>query len=196
MSFPEIMIVAISLAMDHLVGLGHERIGFVGQFADEPLADSLERSAAFRELMEAKGLPLDPAWTYDYDHAPELDLPGFLEGLSSAPPSALIAFNDIAAVHLCRGLDTMGLAVPADVSVVGVDDSFFCDLVSPPLTSVRQPAPEIGAAAAVDLIRRVQTLERGGLSSDAASPPTPEGAEPHVFAPELVVRGSTGPPRG
>jgi LacI family transcriptional regulator, repressor for deo operon, udp, cdd, tsx, nupC, and nupG len=85
------------------------------------------------------------------------------------------------ALGAIRAARRAGLSVPADVSVVGYDDSAFMNCTDPPLTTVRQPIEAMGQAAVALLIAQI-----GGQT------PT---SEELLFEPELVVRGSTGPMR-
>ena len=86
------------------------------------------------------------------------------------------------ALGVCRAIRDAGLEVANDVSVVGFDDIVLADLYSPPLTTVRQPMKDLAAAAFTHLRTR---LEESGLQQGQSL----------LFRPELVVRGSTAPPR-
>jgi DNA-binding LacI/PurR family transcriptional regulator len=159
--------VGIDLAVEHLVGLGHARIGYV----DQPTMEATSRRArlaAFERALERRGLPV--RWLFS-DAGP---LP---EG-----PTALVAANDHIAVRLMERLEAAGTAVPADVSLVGFDGIPVGALARIALTTVAQPADEL-AREAVDLLRN--RIDRG----HAAAP------EQRRLAPRLLVRGSTAPPR-
>ena len=96
------------------------------------------------------------------------------------PPTAVLAFNDLVAIGVLRELQAHGLQVPEDVSVVGFDDIFGADLVSPGLTSVAAPLRWLGDTAVKNLLAVIH-----GAQSRRGEP---------VRAPtKLVVRGSTGP---
>ena len=178
---------AVELAIDHLAGLGHRRIGYVGQFRDAPMSDSLERTQAFYDILAERNIPLRDRWVFDYDHEPEMELDGFLKKTARNPPTAILAFNDIAAVQTCKGLAALGLQVPEEISVIGIDDNFFCELVTPSLTSIRQPIRAMGRAATLDLIRRLSALETDGEAKDV-------DLEHRIFEPALVIRESTAAP--
>jgi LacI family transcriptional regulator, repressor for deo operon, udp, cdd, tsx, nupC, and nupG len=87
----------------------------------------------------------------------------------------------VLALGAIRAVRRLGLSVPADVSVVGYDDSAFMNCIEPPLTTVRQPIEAMGQAAVALLVNQVA----------GNTVPTDE----MLFEPELVVRGSTGPAR-
>jgi LacI family transcriptional regulator len=97
-------------------------------------------------------------------------------------PTAVICYNDLVALGLCRALIELGIRVPDDVSVVGYDDLGLLEYISPPLTSVHVPKREVGRIAA-EIVHR--ELTEG-----------PSGSPQKVYLrAELVVRGSTAPPR-
>ena len=91
-------------------------------------------------------------------------------------PTALVAMSDIIAIGVIAGLHDGGLRVPRDVSIVGIDDLYLDALISPTITSIRQPIPEIAEAMIGRLVSRIET-------------PTLAPAE-QVFRPALVVRNS------
>lgn len=99
--------------------------------------------------------------------------------LGEHPPTAVLAFNDLVAIGVLRELQAHGVQVPQDVSVVGFDDIFSADLVSPGLTTVAAPLHWLGGTAVKNLLAVIH-----GARSRRAEP---------VRAPtKLVVRGSTG----
>nr|WP_283251430.1 LacI family DNA-binding transcriptional regulator [Actinomyces sp. 186855] len=165
-------------AVEHLLSLGHRRIGFVnGPLTVRQSVD--RRDGVIRALTEAG---LDPADCLLEVEA-VADGAGYTAAAGAAgawvllgdarPPSALFCANDQIAIGAMRVLRERGLSIPGDVAIVGYDDvSVAAELITP-LTSVRQPLAEIGRAAA-DLL-----LADGGSVAHV------------VFPPELVVREST-----
>ena len=89
--------------------------------------------------------------------------------------------SDPLALGAVRAARRLGLHVPGDVSVVGYDDSAFMRYTDPPLTTVRQPIEAMGRAAVDRLVSQLEGRR--------------DGPRELLFAPELVVRGSTGPAR-
>jgi DNA-binding LacI/PurR family transcriptional regulator len=168
----------LRLAVDHLVGLGHDHIALLD---GGRAAGAAERRRGYRSGLRRAG------------RLPELILPGGLtelEGASAAKefldlaaprPTAVAAFNDRCALGFVDVVRQAGLRVPHDVSVVGFDDISQAAYPHVSLTTVRQDAEQLGAAA----IRTVDARLSGG----AAGPAT-------VIDPELVVRTSTAPPHG
>jgi DNA-binding LacI/PurR family transcriptional regulator len=96
--------------------------------------------------------------------------------------TGIICASDVLALGTIRAVRRLGLSVPADVSVIGFDDSAFMTCTDPPLTTVRQPIETMGQAA-VDLL--VTQIDGAGVTTDEL-----------LFEPELVVRDSTAPVPG
>ncbi|NJP47259.1 LacI family DNA-binding transcriptional regulator [Actinacidiphila epipremni] len=162
----------------HLVELGHRRIGVIGGPGDW-LASQSRLAGHTSALADAGVLPspellrsIEPTADWGYDAACELlDLPD--------RPTALVAFNDKAAVGALRAAYERRLRVPEDLSITGFDDIDLSRSTVPRLTTVRQPLEEMGRMA-VSLLMRL--LDRHTV--DAL----------HVeLATQLVLRGSTGP---
>lgn len=164
--------VAIRLAVDHLVNMGHERIG---------LATGPDRYVPSRRKIEA----FTRAVT-DYGLTPQVETTIFtVEGgqmaanhLLAQGCTALVCASDMMALGAIRTARSSGLCVPRDVSVVGFDDAPLMSFTDPPLTSVRQPVDAIARAATAALM-----AELGGVRAVRAE---------MLFTPELVVRGTTG----
>jgi len=94
------------------------------------------------------------------------------------PPTAIVAINDMCALGVCAGIRDAGLRVADDVSVIGFDDIVLADLAAPALTTIRQPLPEMAAAAFAHL--------RAGIESGEPIP-----GQSLLMRPELIVRAST-----
>jgi LacI family transcriptional regulator len=160
----------IALAVEHLVALGHERIGYVSQRAMEATTKRA-RAEAFERALERRGL--EPRGEVDEEDVGEL-----LRG--SRRPTALVAATDHVAVRLIERLDAAGVRVPDDVSIVGFDGIAIGALSRIGLTTVAQPGDEL-ARQAVSLL-----LNRIARGHDAAP-------EQHRLTPQLVIRASTAP---
>ncbi|MGC9381895.1 LacI family DNA-binding transcriptional regulator [Streptomyces sp. MH13] len=168
--------VAIEQAWRHLASLGHERIGLVIGPADHiPSRRKLEAASAAAKSL---GLTLPDEFVQRSIFS--------LEGGQAATArllkhgvTGIVCGSDPLALGAIRAARRSGLSVPADVSVVGFDDSAFMTSTAPPLTTVRQPIEAMGRAAVDLLCAQIQ------------------GPQPHsgelLFEPELVVRGSTAP---
>ncbi len=169
--------VAVEQAWRHLASLGHERIGLLLGPADH--VPSRRKLQAARAAAEALGTPLPDERVVRSIFS--------LEGGQAAANQLLeqgvtgiVCASDPLALGAIRAARRRGLAVPADVSVVGFDDSAFMNCTEPPLSTVRQPIEAMGRAAVELLCAQIQ-----GVHSHPGE---------LLFEPELVVRGSTAPP--
>ena len=159
---------------EHLIELGHERIGFVR--GPRGYRSAAERARGFRDGLKKAGLSLDPKYVAEgaYTYESGLECGGALLDRSN-PPSAIFASNDQMAQGVLRVANELGLTVPDDVALAGFDDGAVAMRAWPPLTTIRQPVAQIGELAARKLIQT-------GAERDSI----PEDIEP-----ELVVRAST-----
>jgi len=167
-------------ATEHLLSLGHRRIGFLGGRPD--LESSRLREEGYRAALAAAGIDVDPAlvrvadYRRDSAHAPARELLTLPQR-----PTAIFAANDLSAIGTMDVAHDLGIAMPDELSVIGFDNVPESALTSPPLTTVAQPIQEMGGAALRLLVGIL------GGTSDPGS---------HLRLPtELVVRASTAPPR-
>lgn len=171
---------AAGAVMEHLYGLGHERIAVIGGPTDNPLhqqrMEGVQRVAKAQKRL--RGLSIAPGdFSLVSGHAATLAL------LDGAPaPTAIFCFSDQMALGSMAACRELGVRVPHDLSIVGFDDLASSRYLTPPLTTVRQPMREIGARAVqllLALIDRVdvplqQTLEfdlmlRGSTAAPASA---------------------------
>jgi len=160
----------------HLVELGHRHVGFAG--GPRSSWSNAERLRGLREGSAALGVRLTELGHF----APTFDGGRIaVEGALLSGATAVLAYNDLVAVGLCRALAERGVTVPDELSVVGIDDITLAGMVQPALTTLALPTETAGRAA-VDLI--LQLL---------ADPGT--GRAPQVDVPaRLLVRDSTASP--
>jgi DNA-binding LacI/PurR family transcriptional regulator/predicted NBD/HSP70 family sugar kinase len=167
-------------AIDHLISLGHERIGFItGTPGTGP---ARERLAGYRDSLLAAGIP------YDRDLVVEGN---FLESRGRAaaagllsldvPPTAIFTSSDTAAFGALGAAREAGLSVPRDLSIVGFDDVPDAARVTPGLTTVRQDLLGMGSLAVKLLDRLINDTDSASLRVEVAT--------------ELILRESTAPPR-
>jgi LacI family transcriptional regulator len=171
----------IEMAVRHLVELGHQRIAYISPPHEQYL--TRQRWEGFYRGMSAADLPIDPELVYEGDFSEKsgqfgahffLDLP--------RPPTAIICNNDRMAFGAMRALQTRGLGIGKDVSVVGFDDIPLARYSHPSLTTLSQPTTEIGKALFNLLIALINRDPIDGLGG-------------RLVKPELHIRQSTGPPR-
>lgn len=165
-------------ATNHLIGLGHSRIAYIG--GREELDSSRLRENGFRDAMKAAGIEVPDDYVRESRYDPDV-AEGIALDMLSLPqrPTAIFAANDVTAIRVLSAATMLGLHVPRDLSVVGFDDVPQASLVSPALTTVRQPLGAMGQAAMEMLLDLFSGKDR----------------EMHVRMPtELIVRESTAPP--
>jgi LacI family transcriptional regulator len=161
-------------ATEHLISLGHRRIGHLRGRTD--LESAQQREEGYRQALEAAGIRADPALIIDGGYRAASATAGAHALLTLPdPPTAVFAANDLTAIEMIRVAAERGLTTPRDLSVVGFDDVPQAASSVPQLTTVRQPLIEMGESAVRVLLSML------------------EGGEPeHVRMPaELVVRSST-----
>jgi LacI family transcriptional regulator len=168
------------LATEHLLELGHTRIGVVtgapGWYANE------ERLMGFRAAMAAAGILADSAIIAESDWSiPRGEAAAERVLAHDDPPTAIFAFNDNGAIGALNAARRRGLRVPEDISIVGFDDTFQAMIVSPHLTTVRQPLAELGRMGVSLVMRLIEGLRLDALRIELST--------------TLVVRDSTGPAR-
>jgi DNA-binding LacI/PurR family transcriptional regulator len=170
------------IAAEHLLKLGHERIGIV--VGSEPTGNHIWRVRGFADTLERAGVPLPTEHTrYGHDtidagrnaaHALLAAVPGL---------TAIFASNDLPAIGVLQAAADLGLRVPTDLSVIGITDIQLSHQVRPALTTVAVPTAE-AADLAVQIMMNI--IRDGGAA---------EGAPPAMrvtSAPQLIVRASTG----
>jgi LacI family transcriptional regulator len=173
-------------AIDALCQLGHKRFAFVSALA-EGQADG-QRPRLFQEMLAARGIPAGNIDILRTGHTVESACETFATFLKKRPdkrPTALFAMNDLAAIGAMRAAIEDGLSIPADLSIVGVDDVPLCSYLPITLTSIRQRYRKITRTAADLLISRIE-------STDAASLATRQ----EIFATVYTPRESVGPAKG
>jgi LacI family transcriptional regulator len=169
------------LAVEHVAALGHRRIAHLG--GPQALSTGHQRRIGFAEAMAGAGLEVDDRAVRFASAFTEAEGARVCGELLDAAPSitAIVAANDLLALGCYDVLAERGLRCPEDVSVVGFNDMPFADRFDPPLTTVRIPHREIGAAAADLLLERL---------SDGGHPP-----RQLLLATSFAARRSTAPPR-
>ncbi len=167
-----------TMAVEHLLSLGHRDIVHVGGPKD--VSSTVNRLEAFEKTLRDAGLTGGRGFANR--HTEDEGYRVTSELLEEAPETtAVVAANDRLALGAIDAIRARGTTCPEDVSVVGFNDMPYSDRFSPPLTTVRISQYELGAMAARILLATIADQERP--------------AETQLVAPELMVRGSTAPPR-
>ncbi len=168
------------LATQHLVELGHRRIGCIAGPSDLTL--SAERVTGYRSALQQAGLAVDETLIVRGNFQYESGYQVTQQFLARPdPPTAIFACNDLMAIGAINAAVKQGWPAPARLSVVGFDDIRLASYTNPLLTTVAQPKYEMGSMATTMLLERIQRPEM---------PPVQKLLDTH-----LVVRESTAPPQ-
>ena len=167
-------------AVEHLLARGHRRIaaitGPAGWIATEERLRGYRGALAAAGVMPDRRLEVESDWTTAGGREAGLRL---LD--RDDPPSAIFAFNDMLAIGAMQAARDRGLSIPNELSVVGFDDTFEASIVTPALTTVRQPLAEMGRMAVAQLLRVLHNQRIEALHVELET--------------KLVVRESTAPVR-
>lgn len=171
------------LATEHLLGLGHRRIAFIGEDPSNELGFSAtaKREHAYRRVLAAAGIEVEPGWVAHCPHDRH-EAARVAAAMLERPdrPTAVFASSDVQALGVLAAAVAAGLGVPGDLSVVGYDDIEVAAYAG--LTTVRQPLFETGRLGAALLL---EALEHGGGAVEPID---------HVLPVELVARTSAAAP--
>ena len=171
---------AVRGATDYLLAQGHRRIGLVA--GPQGFRSAQERREGLEQALSAAGLTLPRSLVADGAYTFDSGIDAGARLLDQWPrPTAIFCCNDAMAAGVLHAARERGLDVPADLSIIGFDDTPIAAQIWPPLTTVRWPSVSMARAAALKLT---------GAASDDVT------AEPSFLASSLVRRGSVAPPRG
>jgi DNA-binding LacI/PurR family transcriptional regulator len=179
-------------AARHLTELGHRRFAVLSlaladttvgaiswDVAEKALySGTRDRLRGYAEVLTAAGIPLDGVPLYETDNDWKTTAVGLERFFASdTPPTAILAMSDRIALHALEWLNAQGVSVPSEVSVIGFDGVPEGETSKPPLTTIAQPMAEMGRRAVQTILTFDGTVRRDMLDV------------------ELIVRGSTAPPR-
>jgi len=173
-------VAAAKEATNYLISQGHARIAMVcGQKSSLLTKD---RELGYRAAMKQSKLPIEDGWVVEG----ELTIAGARKATRnlmnhSHRPTAIFCANDEMAIGCLHEVKSLGLTVPGEISIIGFDDIRYAEVTDPPLTTIRQPAEEIGERVMYRLCRRI---EAGNGASSA----------PEIVPHKLVVRESVAKP--
>ena len=171
------------LAVRHLIGRGHRRIGFLN--GSPQYSNSSDRLSGYRAALAEKGIEADASLLYSGNYS-------WTSGNAAAEPiyadlaagrlDALFVANDRMAIGLMKGLRDRGCTLPVDLPIVAYDDSDAARLSEPSLTTVHVPFFEMGRLAAERLLEQLAAADQLGVGAPIAG----------EVEPRLVVRQSCG----
>jgi len=166
-------------AVEHLISLGHKRIGFIGGPA--AVQSSNDRMQTYREVLQEHGLTPQEEWIRYADFTQRAGREAGRRMLSlTVRPTAIFAANDVTALGVLEAAEDLGISVPDDLSIVGYDDISYASLPRIQLTTVAPPAFEMGKIATDWLISTIVGRHQRLLH--------------RVLKPHLVVRCTTAKP--
>ena len=169
----------IEQAVDHLIELGHTELACVA----EPIhyTKSFNRVQGYKNALKKHGLPFDEQYLVVSRFRQRSGREAALHLLDlPKPPTAIVAVNDLLAIGSIHAIQERGMVVGRDVSVTGFDDIVLAEMANPTLTTLHQPAYEMGTLVARNLIRQLRKK--------------PIDTPQVVLKPTLVIRKSTGTP--
>jgi DNA-binding LacI/PurR family transcriptional regulator len=174
------------LATDHLLSMGHERVFMLRGPSTSVAAQG--RLAGYKDALLSRGVRFDERMVVPAGATLREGRGAALQTLSGrdgggSRPTAVVCYNDLVAAGVYRAAAELGIRIPDDLSVVGIDDIELASVFGPPLTTIAQPCFEMGKTMAEFLLAAIAEPE--------ASP-----ALSKSFVPFLIERGSVGRPRG
>ncbi len=172
------------VAVEHLLALGHRKILLIKNSqqsaSDPPMLSHLERQLGFEDAVHRFGpQEVDVHIMDEPGSSAAAGLRAIEKAIATYRFTAVVAINDLVALGVFRGLQAAGLRIPDDVSVVGFDNTYLCDFLHPPLTTVATPRAEL-ASSVIDML--------------LASIEHEEHTHERVLEARLVVRASTAAP--
>ena len=138
-------------AMNHLMSLGHTRIGYIGETRDE------DRYTGYCTALNTGGIPLKKEYVADVPLSSEGGYRGARQLIDrGVDVSALFCSNDVTAIGAMRAIQETGCRIPEDVSIISIDDIDTAQYLSPMLTTIHMPVEEMGQMTAKILIDRIE----------------------------------------
>jgi len=170
-------------AVQHLVGLGHRRIGFIS--GPLTLHSAALRQHAFIECLRGSAVAVNPEWLIEGNHTLDGGRDAMKKILAqTSVPTAIMCSNDLTAIGVQHALFEAKLKVPEDFSVIGFDDVRLAAYTIPPLTTVRMSCHELAECAVKTLLHRIQPADRKADEQPKS-----------VIQTRLIVRQTTAAPK-
>lgn len=164
--------------MAYLRDLGHKNIGFIG--GSSGIVTSRARSVAFFDAIVKQGLSSRESWIVEGNYRIDGGSTAFEQILACKErPTALVTANDLTAIGVMRMAHSIGLRIPQDLSIAGIDDIEISDIVNPPLTTLRISRHEYARML-------MEALDNAG--EDLTQP-----GHQYAVPTSLIIRKSTGP---
>lgn len=204
-------VLASAMLTEHLLRLGHVRIGFLAGSAGH--YTTAGRTRGYVDTLASAGIEADPALVLDARYSAEGGYEQTMRMLTSRTrPTALLASNNVMALGALQAIRDLGHDCPGDVSLVGIDEVPWMDMISPRITRVVQPIEPMAETAVELLLAQLAALERvadkgspsppaeelrdavhGSIATPRADAPAPDATRRTIrlFSPTLVPGTST-----
>lgn len=176
-------VLASAMLTEHLIRLGHRRIGYIG--GNRGLYTAEMRRKGYLDTLQASGLTADPALVLDGQYSGEFGYEAAMRLMTmrSDRPTALLAASNVMALGALQACNDLAIACPAEVSLAGIDDVPWSSVIHPRITMAVQPIEEMARVASRMLMDRI-----------AAADPTAIPFRDVISAPRLIIGESTRPP--
>jgi LacI family transcriptional regulator len=146
-------------AMEYVLNQGYRRIAHLSGPPNISIAE--ERCAGYVDALNANGIPVKKEWIVPCGFSQEDGYKGFRRLIDTSDlPEAVFTANDPLAIGVYDAAKEIGMRIPEDIGVIGFSDNVISRYLSPPLTTVRQPAEEIGETAVHLLLEEIQRPEK------------------------------------
>lgn len=170
-------VAATRLATEHLIALGHRRIAVLTGIPG--LITSTDRLEGYLGACRRAGLPIEARLQLKGDYEQEVAARSVMEIMRQPdPPTAVVSFSNMMTLGALHALRALGIDCPREISIVGIDDFDFADLLDPPLTVVRVPLAPM-AERSIGILLEMIGMKR------------PARGTVEIFQPELIARAST-----
>lgn len=145
---------ASKLAVDLFVKKGYSRIGMISPFTDKNITPRVERVTGFKKALEMNNIPFNPEYLLS---TKTKNIKAGMEKMLylSQPPDALLASNDFVMFEILKFAKENKFKIPEDIAIIGIDDVSFASFYNPTLTTIAQPAFEMGEKAAQLLLKKI-----------------------------------------
>jgi DNA-binding LacI/PurR family transcriptional regulator len=173
------------LAVDHAISSGRKKIA-IFLYPPEGISPRLERLEGFREAFQAHGFQVDSSLIHiikEQKGEANLTAQRLLAGPN--PPDAIFSTNSMMTLEILEGIKKLNLRIPDDIALIGYDETIWAKHLNPPLTTVKQPAYEMGGIAAKRLIQLIESKNEESLKTEIIT-----------LEPFLIVRDSCGGKKG
>ncbi|AIC95956.1 LacI family DNA-binding transcriptional regulator [Shouchella lehensis] len=164
----------VQMAIEQFIQSGHQNIGLITGI--HSLSTTKDRIKGYKLALAKHGLPFSTNLIYNGNSKFESGYKGCEHLLGTTNASALFVANNLMSVGAMTYLTENDIAVPDDVAIIGFDDYRWAEITSPPLTVIKQPVEEIGAAAATELLEQIELGQPRN--------------KPYRFETELILRSS------